>query len=55
MHQSRTQTEPEHKHKKKGEHQHHGHAQHIREYWRRLWVSLALTLPVLALSEQIQI
>ncbi|MEX2725414.1 MAG: copper-translocating P-type ATPase [Candidatus Freyarchaeota archaeon] len=33
---------------------HQNHAHHIEEFRRRLWVSLALTIPVLLLSETIQ-
>ncbi|MEM2147354.1 MAG: HAD-IC family P-type ATPase, partial [Candidatus Bathyarchaeia archaeon] len=33
---------------------HHHHAHHVSEFKRRFWVSLALTIPILLLSEMIQ-
>ncbi|MEM2911651.1 MAG: copper-translocating P-type ATPase [Candidatus Bathyarchaeia archaeon] len=36
-----------------GAHAHH-HAHHVEEFKRRLWVSLVLTVPILLLSEMIQ-
>ncbi len=38
----------------KQSHEEHDHARHIEEFKRRLWVSLALTIPILLLSEMIQ-
>jgi len=35
-------------------HAHHDHSHHIADFKRRFWVSLALTVPILALSEMIQ-
>ncbi|MGQ9706376.1 MAG: copper-translocating P-type ATPase [bacterium] len=35
-------------------HAHHDHSHHIADFKRRFWVSLVLTLPILALSEMIQ-
>lgn len=42
-----------HQHHNKHSHQHHAH--HIEEFKRRFWVSLILTVPILLLSEMIQI
>ncbi|MFC4872928.1 copper-translocating P-type ATPase [Negadavirga shengliensis] len=42
-------------HHQEAAHQHHGHHDHmVDDFKRRFWVSLILTLPVLALSEMIQ-
>ncbi|MEM2446145.1 MAG: copper-translocating P-type ATPase [Candidatus Bathyarchaeia archaeon] len=35
-------------------HSHHHHAHHVAEFKRRFWASLALTVPILLLSEMIQ-
>ena len=35
-------------------HSHQGHTQHIEEFKRKFWVSLMLTIPILLLSEMIQ-
>jgi Cu2+-exporting ATPase len=35
-------------------HAHHDHSHHIADFKRRFWVSLALTVPILVLSEMIQ-
>jgi len=35
-------------------HSHHHHAHHVGEFKRRFWVSLALTVPIMLLSEMIQ-
>ncbi|MEM2336258.1 MAG: copper-translocating P-type ATPase [Candidatus Bathyarchaeia archaeon] len=35
-------------------HSHHNHAHHVGEFKRRFWVSLVLTVPILLLSEMIQ-
>ena len=35
-------------------HAHHHHAHHVEEFKRRFWISLALTVPILLLSEMIQ-
>ncbi len=43
----------DHQHHNKHSHQHHAH--HIEEFKRRFWVSLILTIPILLLSEMIQL
>ena len=47
--------EPSHDHQEQGGHSHSGHHQHmIKDFRRRFWISLALTVPVLLLSPMIQ-
>ncbi|MCP8306956.1 MAG: copper-translocating P-type ATPase [archaeon] len=42
-------------HRNHNKHSHQDHAHHIEEFKRRLWLSLILTIPILLLSEMIQI
>jgi Cu2+-exporting ATPase len=42
-------------HKRQGHEDHGDHARHIEEFKRRFWVCLILTIPILLLSEMIQI
>jgi len=42
-------------HQSHGGHGHQGHASHIEEFKRKFWVSLILTIPILLLSEMIQV
>ncbi|MEM2632015.1 MAG: copper-translocating P-type ATPase [Candidatus Bathyarchaeia archaeon] len=37
-----------------GAHTHHHHAHHVEEFKRKFWISLVLTVPILLLSEMIQ-
>lgn len=57
-HEGREEHEKEETHKEheEGEHEDHEdhHAQMVRDFRRRFWVSLALTVPILALSPMIQ-
>jgi Cu2+-exporting ATPase len=41
-------------HQKHNKHDTGGHAHHIQEFKRKFWISLALTIPILLLSELIQ-
>ncbi len=41
-------------HQSHNEHSRQGHAHHIKEFKRKFWFSLALTIPILLLSEMIQ-
>ena len=41
-------------HNKHKKHEMSGHAHHIKEFKRKFWISLALTIPILLLSELIQ-
>ncbi len=41
-------------HKKQSKHGMGSHAHHIEEFKRKFWISLALTIPILLLSELIQ-
>jgi len=42
-------------HQHHNKHGHHNHAHHIEEFKNRFWVSLVLTVPILLLSEMIQL
>ena len=38
----------------RGHRGHHGHAHHMEDFERRFWISTALTIPILMLSEMVQ-